>query len=86
MDVVTAIATRKLQEPVSNPNNLRREHNFGKYYGLLIANADYEEMQDLRTPHRDVKAIAQILSERYGFSNEILIDATRREITRAFNL
>jgi len=85
MQAILAIANHKLQDVDTKPEKIKRSNDFGNFYGLLIANANYDELANLTTPHRDVNAISELLSQRYGFSNEILIDADRREITRAFN-
>lgn len=58
---------------------------FGKYYALIIANNDYNTLDDLSTPQNDASVIARILTERYGFSVTSLYNATRYEILSALN-
>ena len=41
--------------------------DFGNYYALLIYVEKYKYLGNLRTPKRDVEAIAEILKNRYGF-------------------
>ena len=59
--------------------------DYGAYHALLIGNTDYEHWSDLATPEADVTAVAKILEERYGFSVEIMINATRYEILTAIH-
>lgn len=57
-----------------------------KHYALLIANGDYtrdQEWPDLKTPKRDVDALAAILAQRYGFQVRKIADATRGDIVTA---
>lgn len=58
---------------------------FGRYVALLIGNNDYAAMPDLNTPIRDVQAISDVLSRRYGFETRILTNATRYQVLSALN-
>jgi hypothetical protein len=50
------------------------------YYALIIGNSNYAKMNGLLTPARDARSIADVLSQRYGFKTELLLDATRDQI------
>lgn len=57
----------------------------GKFYALIIGNADYDQLPDLPTPVNDAKALAAVLTERYTFDEDsvtVLINATRQQIMR----
>ena len=59
--------------------------NFGRYYALVIGNKDYQFYNDLETPENDARKIGELLSERYGFSTQLLLNASRYEILSALN-
>ncbi len=59
--------------------------NFGRYYALVIGNQDYQYYQDLETPENDAREIAAILSNRYGFTTKLLLNANRYEMLSALN-
>lgn len=58
---------------------------FGRYYALVIGNADYQYYPDLQTPVKDARAVARVLSRRYGFRTRLLLNATRYQILSAIN-
>ncbi len=57
--------------------------DYGTYHALVIGNDDYDVLSDLKMAVVDAKAVAQLLSDRYGFRVETLIDATRYDIISA---
>jgi TPR repeat protein len=61
--------------------------SFGRYYALVIGNQHYEAkaVGDLDTPINDATRAAQILTQRYGFTVQILKDATDVEMLKALN-
>jgi uncharacterized protein len=61
--------------------------NFGRYYALVIGNQHYEAkaVGDLDTPINDATRAAQILTQRYGFTVQILKDANDIEMLKALN-
>jgi hypothetical protein len=58
---------------------------FGNYHALIIANDQYQHLDDLTTPINDAEAVATILSNRYGFRVTKLYDASRYQIVTALN-
>lgn len=58
---------------------------FGKYHALIIGNRDYENFGNLRTSLNDVLDLEQVLRKKYGFSTELLQNATQYEILAALN-
>ena len=59
--------------------------NLGKYYALIIGNNNYADLPKLETASHDAKAVGQILKDKYGFSVNILLDATRSDILLALS-
>lgn len=57
----------------------------GKFYALVVGNDNYQKMPSLKTAHNDAKRIATILSDRYGFSTQLLLDANEEELKRAIH-
>ena len=57
--------------------------DFGQYYALVIGNDDHEFLPDLKTAQADDRAVAEVLQDRYGFTVELLLNATRRDILQA---
>lgn len=55
----------------------------GDYHALIIGNANYENLTPLDTAINDAKAIAATLKNEYGFTTELLLDATRAETLTA---
>ncbi|MES9906488.1 MAG: caspase family protein [Sedimenticola sp.] len=58
---------------------------FGTYHALIIANNQYQKLDDLSTPSNDADAISQILKDKYGFVVTRLNNATRYEILSTMN-
>jgi formylglycine-generating enzyme required for sulfatase activity len=54
--------------------------SFGRYYALVIGNNVYQDMTELRTAVGDARAVSAVLHDRYGFTVELIEDATRAEI------
>ena len=59
--------------------------NFGRYYALVIGNRDYQYYTDLETPENDARKIAEMLNKRYGFTTQLLLNASRYEILSELN-
>ena len=58
---------------------------YGKFYALVIGNNDYAHYTDLETAVADATAVAGLLTERYGFTTRLLLNATRYDILTAIN-
>lgn len=59
--------------------------NFGKYYALVIGNQDYQMLDNLDSPRLDAQRAADILSNKYGFSVQTLINADNVQVMKAVN-
>lgn len=64
---------------------IRQQINFGNYHALIIGNNDYRHLQKLDSAIKDANAIANVLRDRYGFSNTLLLNASRYQILSAIN-
>ena len=58
---------------------------FGNYFALIIGNYEYPDYPDLKTPRSDVEALSKVLSEKYNFKTEVLLNADRYTILQALN-
>ena len=58
---------------------------FGRYHALVIGNNEYQHVRNLTTAVGDADAVATLLEEKYGFQVTKLTNATRLDITGAFN-
>jgi WD40 repeat protein len=76
----TFTVTREAPSVASGSTGLARH---GNDYALLIATDDYDDWKPLTNPVNDGKAIAAELRASYGFSVELLQDATQAEILSA---
>jgi len=50
------------------------------FYALVIGISGYQQLPPLQTPINDAKDIASILQNQYGFTTQLLSDATRDQI------
>ena len=57
--------------------------DFGSYHALVIGNNDYAHLPKLKTAVADARAIAELLRERYNFSVQLVLNATREDVIRA---
>ena len=62
-----------------------KDVNLGRYYALLIANADYQDLEDLRTPLNDVDRARQILEQKYGFEVFVVKNGDNTAVMKAIN-
>lgn len=51
--------------------------DLGRYNALIISNQDYKQLPDLKTPHGDADALADLLRSDYGFRITMLKDTNR---------
>ncbi|MDC0457441.1 caspase family protein [Alphaproteobacteria bacterium] len=53
----------------------------GKFFALMIGIAEYDNINKLKTPLKDINVIGNILENNYNFEVERLINPTRNQIT-----
>jgi hypothetical protein len=58
---------------------------FGKYYALIIGNQNYDQINDLRTPHSDSLRAKKILEEKYNFNVTMVLDADSATVMKKIN-
>lgn len=59
--------------------------NFGRYYAIVIGNQNYQQLENLQTPHTDVERATQLLRDKYGFNVQTIEDADDVSMLRALN-
>lgn len=62
-----------------------KDLKLGSYYALLIGNAQYDRMEQLKTPLNDVSRARRILEEKYGFTVFTLNDGNNIAMMQAIN-
>uniref|UniRef100_UPI0015C662AB caspase family protein n=1 Tax=Crenothrix polyspora TaxID=360316 RepID=UPI0015C662AB len=62
-----------------------KDIDLGHYYALIIGNNHYEKIPALDTPANDAREVNTILSAKYGFKTQLLLDANRYQILSAMN-
>lgn len=88
-------AAPRIRTPISIPSTTKSapagpgsagdELDFGRYFALVIGNQDYSNIERLETPVNDATRIAEVLNERYGFSVQLLLNASNIEVMEAIN-
>lgn len=59
--------------------------SFGRYYALVIGNQHYQIIESLKTPLNDAERAAKVLREKYGFTVQVLDDASDVAMLKALN-
>jgi len=81
----TSDAETNALEPARDSSDSATTEQFGRYYALIIGNSDYEHLDDLQTPLHDTERVAQLLSQRYGFSTLQLRNSADITVLTALN-
>lgn len=58
---------------------------FGRYHALVIGNQDYKMLPKLDTAVADAKAVADLLTQKYGYKVTLLTNADRYAMLSALN-
>ena len=83
---VDVIRRESVRQEGADLDQILADTNFGSYHAILIGNQAYANGIDtLDTPYKDVDVLSQILTEQYGFSVNVLKDATRKDILEALD-
>jgi len=64
---------------------ISKDINFGKFYALVIGVQNYDHVEKLDTPVNDINAVADILSNDYGFTVTKVVNADNISIMEAIN-
>ena len=59
--------------------------NFGRYYAIIIGNQNYQQLDSLQTPRSDAERAGKLLNEKYGFTVQLVEDASDVAMLRALN-
>jgi hypothetical protein len=57
--------------------------DLGTFHALVIGNDGYRHLPRLRTAVRDAQVVAQMLRDSYGFTTQVLTNATRHDMLTA---
>jgi uncharacterized caspase-like protein len=75
-----------LKEVLDEPDVITRDgRTYGRYFALVIGNADYVHLNKLETPVEDTRRLSEVLTRRYGFQVRRVSNADNTEILRALN-
>jgi hypothetical protein len=74
-----------VEPPPSAPVTVAAGVELGRYYALLIANQDYDALEDLQSPVSDIARAKDILEQKYGFTVFTISDGDNAEVMRAIN-
>ena len=75
-DTSASGSERSTEMPAEIPSGVA----VGRYVALLIGVEEYQKISPLDTPIDDVEAIEQVLTERYGFEVQTILDGSREVI------
>jgi len=64
-------------------SRVKENIHFGDFYGLIIGNADYKYLPDLKAAINDAEMIAGLLEQKYQFEIRKLINVKRSDILNA---
>jgi hypothetical protein len=82
---LAAPAPRPEEAPPAPPTTLVSGVNLGRYYALLIANQDYDTLEQLNSPINDVTRAKEILEQQYGFTVLMVADGNNTAVMEAIN-
>lgn len=76
------VASRSAVEALPDTSKLRLpgDLRLGRYHALVIGNNNYQHLRKLSFAHNDARAVHEVLTQRYRFQSELLLDATRSDI------
>ncbi len=73
-------------EPSGDAAELRvGDLDFGRYHALVIGNQNYQRIDSLQSPHRDIERIGELLRDRYGFQVQLIRDGSNITVMEAIN-
>ncbi len=81
----TSDTQAQVLQPAKGLGDSKSTEQFGRYYALIIGNSDYEHLDNLQTPLHDTQRVAQLLSQRYGFSTLQLRNSADITVLSALN-
>lgn len=59
--------------------------NYGRFFALMIGNADYMKLDDLSTPISDTTRLGAVLSNQYGFEVRTVTNGDNVAVLKALN-
>jgi uncharacterized protein len=74
-----------INAPVGGAGLKVRGADFGRYFALIIGNQNYDVLENLVTPHHDAEQVQKILTDKYGFTVQVIEDGNDVAILKALN-
>lgn len=71
--------------PPDAPSVSAKGRDYGRYFALIIGNADYENLSPLETPLADGRRLAEVLTDNYQFSLQVISNGDDVAMLRALN-
>ncbi|MEL7046980.1 MAG: caspase family protein, partial [Pseudomonadota bacterium] len=71
--------------PPDAPSVRAKGREFGRYFALIIGNAEYENLSPLETPVADGRRLAEVLTDNYQFSLQLISNGDDVAMLRALN-
>lgn len=71
--------------PADAPSITASGRNYGRFFALIIGNADYEHLSPLKTPLSDGRRLAEVLGTKYQFSLQVIHNGDDVAMLRALN-
>ena len=71
--------------PVVDARPVIPDLNLGNFHAVVIGNNQYQYLPDLQSALTDARAVAEVLSEKYGFEVTLLENADRYQILSVLN-
>lgn len=73
----------KVNKPFDGKQVAAGDYRHGRDYALIIGTNEYAGMTNLVNPEFDAKAISEELTDRYGFTSELLLNPSKKDILLA---
>ncbi len=71
--------------PPDAPSVSADGRNYGRFFALIIGNADYVNLSPLKTPLADGRRLAEVLTDNYQFSLQLINNGDDVAMLRALN-
>lgn len=83
---VLQLESDALDKPLQKAEEISLDgRNFGRYYALIIGNADYRHLDNLVTPLTDAARVKEVLERRYHFQVRMLANGDDATVLSALN-
>lgn len=84
-DIIPKSTTPEFEKDNKANQTIPSNVDFGRYFSLVIGINNYQSLPKLKTAINDANSVADLLQNGYGFSIDLLTDATRSDILLALS-